>query len=291
MTANAMASVSQYTIGVDVGGTKIAAVLYDGEKVVADDVLATPTDNLAHLLVMMVAIINPLLEKAREMKVKVDGIGLSVAGAIDYKADKMLVSPNLGIINNVKLGKELEKKIGYPVKMENDARSFVIAEALRGAGKNFSNIYGIIIGTGIGGGWFYNNEIYHGSFGCAGEINRMVAEYATGMELEGSYQKMMQNNAEMVAEAAYRGDALAIKTYEEFGLLLGSSISNIVNIIDPEIFIIGGSVMSSSDLFFNSVKKAMQEHIASPESIKKVKVVKSKLGKNAGAIGAALLFR
>lgn len=281
----------QYSIGLDVGGTKIAAVLYDGEKVVADDVLATPTDNLSHLLVMMTAVINPLLEKAREMKVKISGIGLSVAGAIDYKTDKMLSSPNLQIINNTKLGKELEKKIGYPVVMENDARSFVIAESLRGAGKNYRSIYGITIGTGIGGGWFNNGEIFHGSFGCAGEVNKLVVGYGNGMELENTYQKIMKNNPGLIAEEAYRGDNLAIKTYEEFGVLLGSALSQISNTLDPEIYVLGGSVMDSSDLFLNIAKKTMAEHIASPESAKRVKVVKSKLGKNAGAIGAALLVK
>jgi glucokinase len=290
MALNENNKIKKYTIGLDVGGTKIAAVLYDGEKVIADDVLATPTDNLAHLLVMMVATVNPLLEKARELKVKVEGIGLSVAGAIDYQADKMLISPNLTIINNVKLGKELEKKIGYPVKMENDARSFVMAEALRGVGSNYSNIFGITLGTGIGGGWFNNKQIYHGSFGNAGEISRFVMEYGSGMELENTYQKLMKNNAELVADEAYRGDALAMKTYEEFGRLLGSAMSNIVNILDPEIIVIGGTVMDSKDLFMGQAKKVMQEHIESPESAKKVKVAKSKLGKNAGAIGAALLF-
>ena len=84
----------QYTIGVDIGGTKRNAVLFDGREVITDYTLATPKDTLDHLLIMLKALIEPLEEKAREQKIKISGVGLGVAGVIDYKENKILEYPN-----------------------------------------------------------------------------------------------------------------------------------------------------------------------------------------------------
>jgi glucokinase len=279
----------QYTIGIDVGGTKMSAVLFDGEKVIADDTLATPQDNLEHFLVMLQAVISPLLGKARELKVKIKGIGLGIAGVINYEENKMLHSPNIPIINGAKLATLLSERVSLPVLMDNDAKCFTRAEVLLGAAKGNKNVLGVIIGTGIGCGWWYNGEIYHGAHGGAGEPGRMIIDFDKVIGLEDAYHKLTQNNPVNLAVEAYRGDILAQKTYEEVGKILGLAFANIVNLIDPELIVIGGGVVESSDLFLNQAKKAMQENIESDEARKKVKIVKSKLGKQAGAIGAALL--
>jgi glucokinase len=239
---------------------------------------------------MLLALIKPLMEKAKENKVKIRGIGLGVAGVIDYQTNTMLHSPNIPIIDNVKLAMELEKRIELPVKMDNDAKCFVRAEALLGGGKNYHSVVGVILGTGIGSGLWLDNETYHGSFGGAGEIGEMIVDFEKEISLEEAYHRLMQNNPASIAEEAYRGDVLSEKIYEEFGRILGIAFANVVNVVDPEVFIIGGGAVESSDLFFAEVKKYMVKHIESSVSAKKVKIQKSKLGKNAGAIGAALLI-
>jgi glucokinase len=280
----------QYSIGIDVGGTKMLAVLYDGEKVIVDDTLGTPTDNLEHFLVMLQAVISPLLDKAKELKVKVQGIGLGVAGVIDYGQGKMLKSPNIPNINGAKLPDLITARIGLPIVIDNDAKCFVRAEVLKGAALKQDNVIGIIIGTGIGCGWWYNGKVYHGAHGGAGEPGNMIIEMENEIGLEEAYHKLTQNNPKNLAVEAYRGDMLAQKTYDELGKLLGIGMANIVNLIDPESIVIGGGVVESSDLFLTAARKMMQKHIESELARKKVKIVKSKLGNVAGAIGAALLI-
>ena len=267
----------------------MSAVLFDGARVLADDTLATPKDSLDHFLVMVKAITESMLGKAKELKVKVNSLGLSVAGVIDYVEKRMIKSPNISIIDGVKLGEQISEIVELPVNMDNDVNCFVRAEALFGAGQKYGNIYGIIMGTGIGGGWWVNNEVYRGAFGGAGEPGMMVIDFDNQIGLEEAYHKLTQSNPATMAEEAYRGDVLAQDTFKEVGNYIGLALANIANIIDPEVFIIGGGVIESSDLFLTQVKKSMRKYIHSSTSAKKVKVVKGKLGSLAGAIGAAML--
>jgi len=115
-----------------------------------------------------------------------------------------------------------------------------------------------------------------------------IVDYKAGLRLEEAYHKLAQNNPATLAEEAYRGDILAEKSYQEFGHYLGVTLANIVNIIDPELIIIGGGVVESSNLFISTTKRIMRQYIKHDET-KKIKIVKGKLGAKAGAIGAALL--
>lgn len=278
-----------YTIGIDIGGTNMKAVLWNGKKIIMDSSLATPKDTIDHLTIMVSALIEPLLEQAKSLKVKVSGIGLSVAGAHDFKNGIITKSPNIPLLDGLELGKILENKLEVKVKMDNDGNCFIRAEAKIGAGKKHENIYGIVIGTGIGGSWYFNKEAYQGKHGGAGEPGAMLIDFTNKITLEEAYQKLNQNNALNLATEAYRGDELARRAYEEIGTLIGIASANIINILDPEIIIIGGGTLRAGDLFLNQAKKTMSEYILNPNS-KKTKIIKGKLGKDAGAIGAALLF-
>ena len=277
-----------YSIGLDIGGTKISGVLFDGEKIIADYTLATPRDSFNHFLIMLKAVIDPLLESAHKNKLKIGGAGLGIAGIISASEGKILKSPNISFLNNKQIAKELEKIIALPVKIDNDANCFTRAEAKIGAGAKFTNVYALTIGTGIGGGWWVNNKIYTGAHGAANEPGHLLIDCQEFIDLEKAYHKLMQNNPAQMAEEAYRGDRLAERVYEEFGRLFGVSLVNIINILDPEIIIIGGSVAESSELFMNIVRKTVAEYSFSPVA-KKIKIVNGKLGELAGAMGAAML--
>ncbi len=279
----------KYTIGLDIGGTKMSAVLFDGAKVLADDSLATPRDDLEHFMVMLKALIEPMRERAKELKVKVAGIGLGIPGPINYKERKILVCNNIHIIDGLKLALEVEKDFSLPAKMDHDISCMLRAEMKVGAGQKYKNAYGVTISTGIGGAWWFNNKIYRGIHGGAGEPGEMVIDFKEEITLEDAYHKLTQNNPANLAEEAYRGDVLAEKFFSEVGQNLGIAFANIVNIVDPEVIIVCGGAIESSDLFLSKAKKAMRDHIHSPESRKKVKIIKAKLGKLSGAIGAAML--
>lgn len=280
----------EYTIGLDIGGTKMAAVLFDGENVIADFVLATPKDTLDHFLIMVKALVDPLREKAEADRVKIRGVGLGIAAVIDKTGEKVLLPPNISYLKNVRLRQQVEKILFLPVKMDNDTNCFLRAEVKRGVAKKYNNVYGIIIGTGIGGAWWFGNQIYQGTNGGAGEPGQIVVDVVSNLNLEETYHRLTQNNPEQLASEAYTGDVLAEKLFVELGEFLGVALANIVNIIDPEVFVIGGGAVASSDLFLSKAKKVMKKYIASTESEKNIKILKGKLKGQAGAIGAALLI-
>ncbi|MFH0956063.1 MAG: ROK family protein [Candidatus Falkowbacteria bacterium] len=278
-----------YIIGVDIGGTKMSAVLFDGEKIIADYILATPKDDLEHFMIMLKALIEPLQSKAKASGAIIKGLGVGIAGMLDLKENKIVEAPNLPLLNGVKLPENLAAKLGIEqIKIDNDAHCFLRAEMKLGAGKKHANVFGITVGTGIGGAWWHNNEIYQGAHGGATEVGWLTVDFKAGMRLEEAYHKLMQDSPATLADEAYHGDVLAEKSYDEFGHYLGISLANVVNMIDPELIIVGGGVIESSDLFLSRTKKIMRQYIKSPEA-KAVKIVKGKLGAQAGAVGAALL--
>lgn len=265
----------------------MSAVLFDGENAAADYTLATPKDDLEHFIIMLKALIEPLLAKAKPALVK--GLGLGLAGMLNFKENKIAEAPNLSLLNGFKLSDDLAARLGVEqIKIDNDANCFLRAEMKLGAGRKYKNAFGITVGTGIGGAWWHDNEIYRGAHGSAAEAGWLTVDFKEGIRLEEAFHKLMQDSPAALADEAYRGDVLAQKSYDEFGHYLGISLANVVNILDPEIIIAGGGVIESSDLFLARAKKIMKQYIKSPEA-KVVKIVKGKLGANAGAIGAALL--
>lgn len=285
-------NMKEYKIGIDIGGTKIAAVLLDQtHKVVADYQLATPKDTLDHFVIMIKALLEPLQEKAKVDQAEIKTIGIGAPALIDYKNNKVLTAINIPIISNIRLLDRIKDqlKLEIPMKLDNDVNCFVRAESLLGAGKGYKSIYGVTIGTGIGAGWWFNGQVHTGSQDGAGEIGNMLIDLDNQITLEQAYQKLTQNNPKLLAQEAYEGDLLAEKSFEELGSYLGMAFANIINIIDPEIFVVGGGASASSDLFLDNAKKTMTKFTAGEES-QKTKIVKSKLKEHASAIGAALLF-
>ncbi|MBI2459087.1 MAG: ROK family protein [Parcubacteria group bacterium] len=280
----------EFTIGVDIGGTKMSAVLFDGQNVIADYTLATPKDDLEHFMIMLKALLEPLLDKAKSNGGLIKGLGAGLAGMVDFKENKIAAAPNLPLLNGFKLSDNLAARLGVEkIKIDNDVNCFLRAEMKFGAGRKYKNAFGITVGTGIGGAWWQNNEIYRGTHGSAMEAGWLTVDFKEGLRLEEVYHKLMQNSPAALADEAYRGDILAQKFYDEFGHYLGISLANVVNLLDPEIIIVGGGVVESSELFLSRAKKIMRQYIKAPQA-KIVKIVKGRLGANAGAIGAALLI-
>ncbi len=286
-----MAKSDCFEIGIDVGGTKIAAVLLRRGRVIESSILATPQDSLEHFLIMIKAALDPLFEHIQKLKGTLSGIGIGVPGIINYEKQEIVLAPNIPFLNKIKIAEALKKQLEKPelnIVIDNDANCFVRAEANMGAGKQSENVYGITIGTGIGAGWWYKGEIYLGHHGSASESGHMIVDFDKQISLQEAYNRLTQRNPALMAEEAYRGDLLAEKAFIELGAYLGIALSTIVNILDPEIIVLGGGVVASSDLFIKSAKENLKKYTFSPAG-QNVRLVKSKLGPLAGAIGAGLL--
>ena len=275
----------KYRIGVDIGGTKMCAILLANDRVIGEYTLATPTDDLNKFLVILGALLEPLFEQAKKDKIKISGIGIGIPAAINN--GKVMFAPNVPCLEGVKIVELLHEKFDkkYQIEIENDANCFTLGEARLGAGKNKANIYGVIIGTGIGCGIFKDNKLDINSH----ELGSMVIDLREKLTIEQAYHRLTQNNPKLLAEEAYQGDELATKLFEELGQVLGIGIANVINLIDPEIVIIGGSASQSSELFLREIKKTVSE-LNVVQDKGEPKIVISKLGKLAGAIGAALLI-
>lgn len=283
-----------YRIGLDVGGTKIAGVLLDDKlKVIDHLVLATPKDSLKHFLIMLKAAVDPLIARVQKAKGTLVGIGIGAPGPIDVAKQQIIVAPNLPVLNKTKLGELLKEELNVRdivYSLDNDANCFVRAEGVLGAGKKSSNFYGLTIGTGIGGGWWHNGIVYRGAHGAAGEPGHIIVDFDERVTLEQAYHRLTQNNPELTAEEAYRGDVMAGQRFEEIGAYLGIAFSTIVNMLDPEMIILGGGALASSDLFLNAAKDNLKKYTFATQA-RKVALVKGKVGPLAGAIGAALLIK
>ncbi|SRR6056297_646909 len=280
-----MTHTKKYTIGADIGGTNMKAVLWDGDKVLESYNLATSKDNLDHFLIMLKALIDPLLDKAKKDKAKISGLGIGIAGLYDINSNRVTKSPNIPILDGVDLASKVKETLGMEPLIDNDANCFVRAQALKGVAKKYDNIFGLTIGTGIGGGWWINGKVYRGSRGGAGEIKTMIID--DSREIEEIYKKLSQGNSANLAEEAYRGDDLAKRSFQEMGYYLGLTCANVINLLDPEAIVIGGGTMKAADLFFAKLKKTAYEFTMHPEA-KKVKILKAKSEDDIGAIGAAL---
>jgi glucokinase len=280
-------SYKKFVIGVDVGGSKISAVLFDGKKVLAGRTMATPASSLKEFLSALDDLIFPFLKNKKQ---KINGIGLGIPGIMDQKKEKILRCPNLSILDNVKLPALIQKRFNLKVAIANDADCFLRAEALTGVGRGKKNIFGLTIGTGIGGGWWIDNNVYVGANGAGGEPGRMIVNFSEPVELEKVYHDLMKSNPLEMFNQAKNVDQSAQKNFSEFGRQLGLALANIANLLDPEMFVIGGSVIGAEKYFLPIAEKTMRANLMSAEAKKKIKVVKSSLGALAGSIGAALLI-
>ncbi len=287
-----MARNKEYQIGVDIGGTKIAAVLLHNQKVIESSILATPKDSFEHFLIMIKAALDPLLARLDVAKGVLAGVGLGIPGVIDFEKEEVVTAANLAILKQTKIVPALRELLNKPdliIKLDNDANCFTRAEAMIGAGRKATNIYGMTLGTGIGSGWWYKGEIYNGHHGGANEVGHIIVDFDESITLEEAYHKLTQHNPALLAEEAYRGDLLAEKTYQELGSYLGIAMSTVVNLLDPEVIILGGSVVNSGSLFLDAAKTNLKKFTFSPNS-QSVRLVKGKLGPLAGAIGAGLMI-
>jgi predicted NBD/HSP70 family sugar kinase len=280
-------------IGIDIGGTTTTIILLKGQQVVDKIKEKSPQGNWEEYLIS-------LIKKIKQNN-SVTSIGMAIPGALNENKDTLEATPNTKGIVGINFKKLLNEEFGSKVLLENDANCFTLAEAKQGAGQGYKNILGLTLGTGLGSGLILNNKLFHGSFGTAPEAGHMIVKAGgakCGCGSRGCFEQyassrfflnQFSQNPITAFKKAREKDPQALKAWQYFGYWLGLGIGNLVNIIEPEIVILGGEMTHAWDFFIQETQKAAQEHIYSPLAKKGVKIIRSQVGYLAGAIGAALL--
>ncbi|HUJ06203.1 MAG TPA: ROK family glucokinase [Streptosporangiaceae bacterium] len=308
-------------IGVDVGGTKIAAGVVDERGSIIEMVKrSTPAANAA-------ATIEVVSDAVRELLARHDvaAVGIGAAGFVEESRSAVQFAPNLAW-RNEPVARKVEERTGRPVIVENDANAAAWAEATRGAGRGHDQIVLITIGTGIGCGIVINGEVYRGRWGMAGEPGhyRVVPDgrlcgcgnrgcweqYASGSALvaeardfarrsPGAAIRMLQLaggtpegiTGPEVTTAAREGDAAAERCFEIIGGWLGQGLADLAAILDPGCFVLGGGVSEAGDLLIGEVRAAFDAGLTGRTHRPHAAIVLAELGPEAGLIGAADLAR
>ena len=290
-------------IGIDLGGTKIEGILLNthGEEISRKRIPTLREEGYDSILERMVS----LIESMRTTNNLDVSIGVCTPGAIS-PATGVMKNSNTQCLIGKPLKDDLEDRLDQKVSLENDANCFALAEAVLGAGKGNNVVFGVIMGTGVGGGIILNGKIHRGRHFIAGEWghhvivengrecycgNRGCVEtYISGtalekrwMELTGE-KKRMENIIPLFNNDKYRD--ILLKWKIEFLNHFGQALANIVNILDPDIIVLGGG-LSNIDFLYEVGKQAVYDHVFS--DVIDTSIIKNKLGDSAGVFGAALL--
>lgn len=286
-------------IGVDFGGTKIltGAITEKGEILCEPVKVATNGhESPEKIIARLTSSIDEVIKKSSVRIDDVKGIGLGVTGPLDINNGIILECPQLPTLHYFPLKKTVEERYHLPVYMNNDANCLIYGEALFGSGVGKNCVLGFTLGTGLGCAIIMDKKIFNGSTGSAGEIwlspygNGTIEDMVSGAGVSIIYKEIcgQEKSALEIELLAEKGDASALKTWQEFGKHLAVGISWGINLLDPEIVILGGSISNAFKFFSSSMEDNLHKHICRTPA-ERTKIVCAKLGSNAGFIGAACL--
>jgi glucokinase len=284
-------------IGIDIGGTKCAVVAADDQGKMGR-VIRFPTTKVHDTLAAIVAAVRELGPDGRQV------FGIACGGPLDAKAGVVLSPPNLPDWDRIAICQLLQERFGGRAYLMNDANACALAEWQYGAGKGTHNMAFLTHGTGMGGGLILNGALYEGSSGDAGELGhvRLAENGPVGYHKAGSFEGFCSGSgiaqlaagrlpgvdkpsAKDVAEAAERGvpEALAIMT--ESGRYLGRALAILIDIINPEVIVLG-SIYTRSGHLLESAMRAELEREALPNALAACRIVPAALGENTGCMSA-----
>jgi len=286
-------------LGVDIGGTNIraGAVDFDGNLIGESYSIPTNATDRKELIFKRIAdSVSIVISRNNIDKSAIQGIGLGCTGPLDLKNGLILQCPNLPTMDYFPLRSEIEKTFNLPVFLNNDANAMMLGESVWGAGKGSSSVLGVTLGTGFGCAIVLNGKIWVGATETAGEIwispyrDGFIEEVVSGSGVSNLYEKLSGQKAssKAIADLALEGDSVAKSVWEEFGKAVAFALSWAINLLDPEVVIIGGSISNAMELFYPSLHDSLVKSIC-PVPAQKLRIVKAQLGDNAGFIGAAAL--
>lgn len=307
------------TIGVDIGGTKIESVLVRSDGSVATSIkINTPSNtNPDYIVQTIYASIDGIMLERKEF---IKGIGIGAPGQVDLRSGKIIYAPNLNW-HNVPLRELLQKKYALPVFVDNDVRCAMLAEYKFGSAKNVSNFFCVFVGTGIGGGIMVNGKVLRGTTNSAAEIGHITIEkegprcncgnlgclesLASGPKIIAYVIKKLKEkksiikdivdndlekiNIDVIQKAFELRDKVAIDALERAAEYIGAGVASLINVLNPEMVILGGGVINASSALFAMIKDIALKRVLNV-SRSNLEIVTPSLKKHVGAIGASLLI-
>jgi glucokinase len=303
-------------IGLDVGGTKINAlrVARDGEILDRKHV-PTPAEDEAATLAAMIDVAGAMLTD------DVLAIGVGAAGLVDVAEGTLRFAPNLAW-REIPIAARMRDALGLPCQLDNDATVAAYGEFRFGAGRGYRHLLLVAVGTGIGGGIVSDGRLYRGAHGFAAEIGHIVVDPAgpeCGCGNRGCWEQVAAGRAidragreaarsrpgsliaelaggdperadgRVVSEAANAGDETALAILDEVGRRLGEGIAGLVNVLDPQIVVVGGGAINAGEILLEPARASFASSVEGFEHRPHVPIVAAQLGNDAGAVGAATL--
>jgi glucokinase len=298
----------------DLGGTHLRAATVDQKGQIHSRFKQnTPQAHDAN------AIVDAVIAAVREFQKTADisAVSLVVPGTVNVQEGAVVKAPNLPCLDGFRLAAALSSQLDLPTILENDANAAAVGEMWRGAGVGCNTIICVTLGTGVGGGIILDGKLWRGVDGAAAEIGHMCVDPFGGVactcgsrgclevfasataivrmtqEASPRYPDSVLHNqenrtAEMIFEAGKQGDELAIEIFRRMGVYLGIGLANLINILNPELIVIGGGVVNGWDLFEKHMHQQVEER-AFPLLTARLKIVRAKCGDDAGLLGAARL--
>lgn len=282
-------------LGIDLGGTKIEAVLLDDElNTLQRKRVQTPRNDYNAILESIISLVN-------EIKSDSQSIGICTPGAIS-KQSGLIKNSNTQCLIGKPLKEDLERALNQPISMENDANCFAMAESKMGAAKGFGIVFGVIMGTGVGGGIIIDGKIHSGRTNIAGEWGHhtlyqngnkcycgrlgCVETYISGPALEKRWTELTRKNQSLKDIVMNIDNDSAVKWKNEFLKNFGIALANVIDILDPDAIVLGGGV-SNIPFLYDEGKKMVYKNVFS--DLVDTPILKNKLGDSAGVFGASLL--
>ena len=304
-------------LGLDIGGTKSGVCIGDGETIISSQRFPTETElGFDHTLTLFNENIGNILAKNQLTPSDISAIGVSCGGPLNARKGIVYSPPNLPEWDNIHITELLEAEYGVPCFLQNDAKACALAEWELGAGKGTKNMIFCTMGTGFGSGLILDGRLYEGAIGMAGEIGhlRLAEEGPIGFNKAGSFEgfcggsgianlakmrvkkwleegkeisfcptldKLDKLTAKSVADAANAGDLHAIELYKEVGRMLGKGLSLLIDILNPEVIVIGSIFVREEGLIRESMEESIREETLG-FSRDACRVVPAQLGEDLG---------
>ncbi len=310
-----------YTVGVDVGGTKIAAGLVDERgQVVARDRTESPATDPAEIVSTIGTLVRSLVGTE-----PIEAVGVCAAGFVDKQRATVVFAPNLAW-RDEPLKERLQQELELPVVVENDANAAAWGEFTFGAGEDVEDLLMLTIGTGVGGGVVIDGELVRGGFGMGGEVGHIqmvpggvlcgcgnlgcLESYGSGSALvRVTREKVLEDpqaatalmelaggdpsgiTGPLITEVARAGDDFALARLAELGDWIGQGVATLTAVLDPNVVVIGGGVSEAGALLLDPIRDSFESHVTVRSHRPMLEVRQAELGNAGGMVGVANLAR